>query len=159
MCLDTITKRYEKPSARTVAAWKVFRLAADRDVTLLYQSVVVPLRRGEWLVAERRWIKPSFWYMTYADQSAVTTYYTWPSARANSHDAYIPRYISGFHACRTKAGAEMFEAAWSCQYGHGVVVRVLLRGVELEGSQTGVGMFVAREMYVPKPRKARKAGA
>jgi hypothetical protein len=59
-------------------------------------------------------------------------------------------YMSGFHAFLSRKGAER----WAGHDQH--VVRVKLRRIAAEGLQYGALCIVAREMYVPRKRNARK---
>lgn len=61
-------------------------------------------------------------------------------------------YITGFHAFTSRKDAQN----WACYRQNVVAVKV--RGITTRGLQRDMVTIVAREMFVPKQRKAKKAG-
>lgn len=51
MCLGTVTKTHDKPSARSRWAWKAFDRDGSRLLFPFYGRYVAPWKRGEWITA------------------------------------------------------------------------------------------------------------
>ena len=132
MCLDTITKRYKTPTKSRTRAWKVF-VKRGNELCFEYAtdrngSSFVP--QGQWLRARR-------------------------SHSSNLSQAYS--YTPGFHCFATEKAA--YEHMTSGQ----TVVKVTVRGITTKGNKNAgwsdkdnFNVLVAREMYVPLPKKSKE---
>lgn len=131
MCLDTVTKRYKRPQTKTVTGYKMFDMEFGQ---LLLPYYAQDGYRG---VATDTWLK----------STEESIRFHWRSTNSDP-DAYYP---SGFHVFRSKQDAERRAD------GLRKVMKVRVRGVVALGTECRKDVIVAREMYVPKPRKTQKA--
>ena len=132
MCLDTIGNIYKpfKPDkAKFHYGWKVFEYDTDNDAYLfdnhsLGNSWDVPLNK--WIVAKGKRIH----------------------GETETGGRYYP---AGFHVFTDYDDCLLWIGGIT-RYDEFKIVRVKYRKVVAAGSQSGLKVIVAKEMYVPKPK-------
>lgn len=128
MCLDAITRRYPGKSKKVLRAWKV--------LTWRYGQLTFPVNNGQPLLTDT-WMRAAFEF---------------PAGPCDDP------YVTGFHVFASQRDALNWRL-----YGDynspdivDIAVPVLVRGITYKGKEGQTTVFVAREMYVPSPRKAKK---
>lgn len=130
MCLQSITKTYDRSQKRVRWVWKAFNGTKAHPhfaFFMLNESYVVP--QDEWIKAE-----PDYEALNFAvfDSSAL--------------------YRTGFHCFLDEKSARAWRAGYAA-----VVMKVKVRNIRILGVQEGLATIVADEMYVPSiPKKRTK---
>ena len=128
MCLDTITKRVEKPSKKVTRAWKIFYKPSPNELNNFYYRYVAKITLGRWQTAE---------------EVELTT----DSAREN--------YLSGFHCYLNKEDA-LRRHAKDLEKPYNVLIEVKVKEITTYGTQWisfPCESIVARQMLVPRQPK------
>lgn len=143
MCLQTVTKIFDVPQMDERDAWKVFHSSSD-DSHAGFRYLPGLVKRGEWVRAQTKQI---------TDNRPVVTTGSGDLTPDQVKALFpFPVYNSGFHVCLSEADAVKFDAGAKVWHHNedGVVEKVKVRGIRLEGTQSGIPVIVADEMFVPQ---------
>lgn len=140
MCLQTITKRVEKPSKKVTKAWKVFVKDGEGKLKYAYLGHIHgEVIQGIWLKAKEQSLHSDF----YLDKDGV---------KMNSY--VNTEYLSGFH-CYTDEKQTRERHPESTGW---IIVEVKVKEITTHGTQWAFGLndaVVARQMFVPKQPKTK----
>lgn len=129
MCLDTITKRVEKPSKKVTRAWKIFYKSSPNELSNFYYGWISKTTPGRWQTAK---------------EVEVTT---------DSKPREI--YLSGFHCYLNKEEAQKRHAE-DLEKSYNVLIEVKVKEITTYGTQWKLlpcESIVARQMLVPRQPK------
>lgn len=129
MCLNTITKRVEKPSKKVTKAWKIFYKSSPNELSNFYLGWVSKITPGRWQTAKE--------------------------VEVIADSAPSENYISGFHCYLNKEEAQRRHAK-DLEKSYNVLIEVKVKEITTYGTQWisfPCESIVARQMLVPRQLK------